>query len=166
MYRLEQGDCVNDFRFGVESVSSTSRLVTTSFFLTTNSTVVTYSYEGDSPDTPRITVVEVGSDLSGCPKREFRTKPAISEWMITNVVVHGEWLVWGRSNMGESGEEFVGGVVYRLKEGAWIQQGNDIRFSAGEPFASIVMALSASSLYDNVEPPTVVVGFIFGPTPI
>ena len=58
----------------------------------------------------------------------------------------------------------VGIFVYRLEEGDWVKQGNDFRVGVAEPFDRIVMALSASSLYDNVESPMVVAGLVlFGP---
>ena len=143
-----------------QSVSSTSRWLTTSFFHTTNSTVVAFAYQSNSSGTPpTITVVDVGPDLSvtqkGSPIRYLGN--FTTGWRLTKVVVHGEWLVGGWSRLGE----FVG-VVYRLKGGDWVKQGNDLRVSVVGVIDRLVVALSASSLYENVESPTVVAGFIFG----
>ena len=142
-----------------QSVSSTSQLLTTSFFHTTNSTVVAFAYEAGSSGIPTITVVEVGPYLSvtqkGSPIRYLGN--FTTEWELTNVVVHGEWLVGGRSRLGE----FVG-VVYRLEDGDWVKQGNDLRVGVVGVIDRLVMALSPFSLYENVESPTVVAGFIFG----
>ena len=141
-----------------ESVSSTSRLLSTSFFHTTNSTVVAFAYQSNSSGTPpTITVVDVSPDLSvtqkGSPIQYLGD--VTPGWRLTKVVVHDEWLVGGRSRFGE----FVG-VVYRLEDGDWVKQGNDLRVSVVEPFDKVSLALSA--LYDNVESPTVAAGFAFG----
>ena len=120
---LLQGDeWVEQSQFA-ESVLLGSRLLGISFFHKMNSTVVAYANAPDSSGIGRITVVEVGHDLSVASKGSpipFLVETT-SEWAKTKVVVNGEWLAWGGSYLGE----FVGSV-YRLEDGVWAKQGNDL----------------------------------------
>ena len=150
---LLQGDeWVEQSQFA-ESFLLGSRLLSVNFH-TTNSTVVAHANAPDSSGLGRITVVEVGHDLSVAPKGSPITYlgETTSEWAKTKVVVNGEWLAWGSSYLGE----FVGGV-YRFEGGEWIKQGSDLRL--GVPFGNISLAMSGSFLHEGVRSPTVAVGF-------
>ena len=75
---LLQGDMwVEQTNFTVPESSTTSRLVTTSFFHTTNSTVVAYGHEGDSFGTPR--------------RYHHRLSRALTEWQL---VIGDQDLLW------------------------------------------------------------------------
>ena len=165
-YLLQGNVWIQQMNFKVpQSVSSTSRLLSTSFFHSTNSTVVAFAYEADSSGTPpTIDVVEVGPDLSVVPKGSpiRYISDATSDWTRTRVVIHGEWLVWGSSHLNE-----VAGGVYRFEDGDWIKQGNNLRVRVPvDPLDGISLALSASSLVAKVESPTVVMGFPTHQSPI